>query len=161
MSFRRLRTVLRQAEHHVPLRAVDALGEPKLKRVKGPPLRDIPGAQCCYPLTVPEPSPAGWHPDPCDRHEHRYWDGGQWTEHVSSGGHQGVDAPVDKAVAPAIDRLSTEAERQARKAGAGHDGGGTLFTEQVLIINQKTRFFGSTLEYAVYNQNGQQVGSVQ
>ena len=29
---------------------------------------------------------AAWHPDPTGRHELRYWDGSQWTEHVSDGG---------------------------------------------------------------------------
>ena len=31
---------------------------------------------------------AAWHPDPTGRHELRYWDGAQWTEHVSNGGVQ-------------------------------------------------------------------------
>lgn len=33
---------------------------------------------------------AAWHPDPTGRHELRYWDGSQWTEHVSDGGVQSV-----------------------------------------------------------------------
>uniref|UniRef100_UPI001602614C DUF2510 domain-containing protein n=1 Tax=Nocardioides pelophilus TaxID=2172019 RepID=UPI001602614C len=36
---------------------------------------------------------AAWHPDPTGRHELRYWDGSQWTEHVSDGGVQSV-APL-------------------------------------------------------------------
>lgn len=45
------------------------------------------------PSLVPAPpgTPAGWQPDPTGRHEHRYWDGGRWTEHVSDGGAQSVD----------------------------------------------------------------------
>ncbi|MFW5933928.1 MAG: DUF2510 domain-containing protein, partial [Actinomycetota bacterium] len=27
--------------------------------------------------------PAAWHPDPTGRHEYRYWDGQQWTDHVA------------------------------------------------------------------------------
>lgn len=30
--------------------------------------------------------PPGWHPDPCSRHEMRYWDGQAWTHHVSNQG---------------------------------------------------------------------------
>lgn len=30
--------------------------------------------------------PGGWHPDPSGRHELRYWDGREWTEHVSDRG---------------------------------------------------------------------------
>ncbi|WP_378527867.1 AIM24 family protein [Nocardioides vastitatis] len=33
---------------------------------------------------------AAWHPDPTGRHELRYWDGAQWTEHVSDQGVQSV-----------------------------------------------------------------------
>jgi hypothetical protein len=36
-------------------------------------------------------APAGWFADPGRRHELRYWDGRQWTEHVSDRGTQGVD----------------------------------------------------------------------
>ena len=36
-------------------------------------------------------TPADWHPDPFGRHELRYWDGAQWTAHVSSHGRQSVD----------------------------------------------------------------------
>lgn len=37
------------------------------------------------------PAPAGWQPDPSQRHQLRYWDGQRWTEHVSDGGSQSVD----------------------------------------------------------------------
>lgn len=35
--------------------------------------------------------PPAWHPDPSRRHEQRYWDGVQWSEHVSTNGEQLVD----------------------------------------------------------------------
>jgi hypothetical protein len=38
--------------------------------------------------------PAGWYSDPSGRFELRYWDGGQWTEHVARGGAQYTDPPV-------------------------------------------------------------------
>ena len=38
------------------------------------------------------PAP-GWYPDPGQRFEQRYWDGGRWTEHVVKGGQRTVDAP--------------------------------------------------------------------
>jgi hypothetical protein len=37
---------------------------------------------------------ANWYPDPCGRHEFRYWDGAAWTQHVSDSGQPSVD-PVD------------------------------------------------------------------
>jgi hypothetical protein len=44
--------------------------------------------------------PAGWQPDPTGRHDHRYWDGSRWTEHVADGGVASTDpyAPGPAAV---------------------------------------------------------------
>ncbi|MDH5236099.1 MAG: DUF2510 domain-containing protein, partial [Acidimicrobiia bacterium] len=42
---------------------------------------------------------AGWHNDPLGRHESRYWDGTQWTEHVSDAGVQSTD-PLEQAAQP-------------------------------------------------------------
>ena len=39
-------------------------------------------------------APAGWYADPSSRYELRYWDGTQWTEHVSRSGQQFTDPPV-------------------------------------------------------------------
>jgi hypothetical protein len=39
-------------------------------------------------------APAGWYADPSARFELRYWDGAQWTEHVSRAGQQYTDPPV-------------------------------------------------------------------
>jgi hypothetical protein len=51
------------------------------------------------PDPEPEPAqaaaaPAGWYADPAGRFELRYWDGSQWTEHVSRAGQQFTDPPV-------------------------------------------------------------------
>jgi hypothetical protein len=47
------------------------------------------------PLVVlpppPPPVPAQWAPDPHGRHQHRYWDGLRWTEHVANDGIASVD----------------------------------------------------------------------
>lgn len=122
-----------------------------------------------------EHAPAGWFPDPFGRHEHRYWDGGQWTEHVGSRGQQLVDAPVVAPPAPPAAhsgavRVATQApvadkkvQRQLRKLGVGdpsRTGGGTLFTEQVLVVNQKAKLFEKKAEYQVFNQHGHKVGGV-
>lgn len=126
----------------------------------------------------PEPPPvAGWHPDPSGRHELRFWDG-RWTEHVASGGRQltdplpgpppsangGAALPTASEDLPAQPvRTSRKVERQVRRAGAdrGQTGGGTLLTEDVLVVNQKAKLIGSTLAYEVYDQRGQQLGAFQ
>lgn len=41
----------------------------------------------------------GWLPDPTGRHDHRYWDGAAWTEHVADAGVAGND-PYDPAPEP-------------------------------------------------------------
>ena len=43
-------------------------------------------------------TPGAWFPDPARRHELRYWNGAQWTEHVSDRGAVSVDPlPSDPA----------------------------------------------------------------
>lgn len=39
-------------------------------------------------------APAGWYADPSARYDLRYWDGSEWTEHVSRNGQQATDPPV-------------------------------------------------------------------
>ena len=39
-------------------------------------------------------------------------------------------------------------------------GGGTLFTEPVLVVSQKVKLIELNNEYAIYDQNGTQVGAV-
>jgi hypothetical protein len=39
----------------------------------------------------PPSQPAGWKSDPTGRHERRYWDGNDWTEHVVDGDRPAVD----------------------------------------------------------------------
>jgi hypothetical protein len=47
------------------------------------------------PTDVQNPKiPAAWYADPSGRYELRYWDGGEWTEHVARNGQQFVDPPV-------------------------------------------------------------------
>jgi hypothetical protein len=42
-----------------------------------------------------------WRVDPYGRHEFRYWDGTEWTEHVSDRGAPSTDAPIaGRAVPP-------------------------------------------------------------
>ena len=36
-------------------------------------------------------NPPAWHPDPTGRHEHRYWDGERWTDHVADAGQAATD----------------------------------------------------------------------
>lgn len=106
---------------------------------------------------------ADWYADPTGRYERRYWDGQHWTDQVISSGHQGIDALVEGAAARAVSQPRGKIGRQVRRAGADEvvSGGGTLYTEPVLVINQKVKMFGSNPGYAVYAPSGQQLGKVQ
>ncbi len=107
--------------------------------------------------------PANWYPDPLGRHEYRYFDGNQWTEHVSDHGRQGVDPPVGTPTVPTVNRPTEKVQRDVSRAGVAAgapQGGGTLFTEPVLVVNQKAKLIEVNNEYAVYDQHGTQVGAV-
>lgn len=112
-------------------------------------------------------TPANWYPDPMGRFELRYWDGAAWTEHVSSQGQQRLDPldggqPVQVSTSP--DQVHQQVVDTSWK-GAGIEqpvagGGGTLFTEPILVVNQKAKLIELTNQYAVFDQHGRQLGSV-
>ncbi len=103
-----------------------------------------------------------WYPDPYGRHELRYFDGTQWTEHVSSHGRQSTDQPGGTIKVPTVNRATEKIRRDVDKAGAtgSEPGGGTLFTEPVLVVNQKAKLIEVNNEYAIYDGNGRQIGAV-
>jgi uncharacterized protein YxjI len=111
----------------------------------------------------PAPHPPGWYPDPFGRHETRWWDGNQWTEHVASHGRQAVDPPTGGGNVPTVQRAPEKIVRdvqQAGVAGTGVQGGGTIFTEPILVVNQKAKLIEVNNEYAIYDQHGRQIGAV-
>lgn len=111
---------------------------------------------------TPQQTPANWYPDPLGRHELRYWDGSQWTEHVSSHGRQSIDPPTQGTHIPTTQRAPEKIVRDVHKAGAvsGAQGAGSIFTEPVLVVNQKAKLIEVNNEYAIYDQNGLQIGAV-
>jgi uncharacterized protein YxjI len=55
--------------------------------------------------------------------------------------------------------VQRQVQQQAGVA-AGGPGGGTLFTEPVLVVNQKAKLIEVTNEYKVMDQHGREIGSV-
>lgn len=123
-------------------------------------------------MTTHSNTPAGWYPDPHGAPQTlRYWDGAQWTQHTNSqqqavGQAQAVQAPpvqqapqMPQQAAGPDARVQRQVQQQAGVTG-GAAGGGTLFTEPVLVVNQKAKLIELTNEYKVMDQNGNQVGSV-
>ena len=58
----------------------------------------------------------GWYPDPLGRHDHRYWDGREWTHHVGSGGQTSIDPVYAAPPASAQQQPSGSTAEQARQA---------------------------------------------
>jgi len=45
-------------------------------------------------------SPPAWHPDPSGRFQFRWWNGSEWTSHVSTDGHVLIDTNPDQRIGP-------------------------------------------------------------
>lgn len=111
--------------------------------------------------------PPNWYPDPQGRYELRYFDGRQWTGHVMSAGQQGVD-PLPAPSGPYVPRGDQQAgqvqhqvqQRAGVAPGSAGQGGGTIFTEPILVVNQKAKFIEIENEFGVYDQHGTQIAGV-
>ncbi|QXC59266.1 DUF2510 domain-containing protein [Aquihabitans sp. G128] len=104
-----------------------------------------------------------WYPDPMGKHEYRWFDGTNWTDQVSSHGKQSVDPITGPGHVPLSDVKQERVQKGLAKAGieAGAvQGGGTLFTEPVLVVNQKAKLIEVNNEYAILDQHGTQIGAV-
>lgn len=122
-------------------------------------------------------SPANWYPDPLGRHQYRWYDGTNWTDTVSDNGVQSAD-PMN-AKPPALDRLDSaltvgnegdpakiaqqiggDGRRGANVQQVAFQGGGSIFTEPVLVVNQKAKIIELNNQYGVFNGAGQQLAAV-
>ncbi len=127
----------------------------------------------------PEPGPGSappkpdWYPDPMGRHEFRYWDGATWTDSVSSHGRQSTDAVttapktvIGQQDSPTVQRQVENHARQSERRGASPPPpgqafeAGSLLDQPILVVNQKWKLIEVNTEFAVYDSNGSQVGSV-
>ncbi|MFE9252607.1 phospholipid scramblase-related protein [Streptomyces sp. NPDC007088] len=138
-------------------------------------------------MTTRSNTPAGWYADPKGTPQQlRWWDGTDWTDHTTSAQQPAPRQPRVPSSAPAPDptpggpaapagnaprygvpeQSSADAERVRRQvrhqAGVRPDaaGGGTLFSEPVLVVNQKAKLVELTNEYTVFDQHGAVLGSV-
>ncbi|MFI6406826.1 phospholipid scramblase-related protein [Streptomyces sp. NPDC050548] len=115
-------------------------------------------------MTTHSNTPAGWYPDPHGAPRTlRYWDGAKWTEHTNADqqGQTAQQAPqgVPPQAAGPDPRVHQQVQQQAGVAGGG-PGGGSLFSEPVLVVNQKAKLIELTNEYKVMDQNGNLIGTV-
>ncbi|NGN64458.1 DUF2510 domain-containing protein [Streptomyces sp. A7024] len=127
-------------------------------------------------MSTPTNTPAGWYPDPHGTPNLlRWWDGQQWTENTHPGQGQGAPGQIPQQqqsqeyqqyqYAQQQQRVQEQAKVQRQvqqQAGVGpaQHGGGTLFSEPVLVVNQKAKLIEMTNEYSVFDQAGNTIGSV-
>jgi uncharacterized protein YxjI len=79
-----------------------------------------------------------------------------------NGGTESFDGGRDTHV-PTGDHGAAQVQRQVgEQAGltGGVPGGGSIFTEPILVVNQKAKFLEAHSEYAVYDQNGNQIAAI-
>ncbi len=123
-------------------------------------------------------SDSGWYPDPARTHELRYFDGGTWTSHVSDQGVVGVDPlPAEGPPATGASRAfegidqglsfgevsSAKVQAQvAQNTGAAPVAAGTgdIFSEPVLVVNQKAKLLELNNEYSISDAEGRKIGAV-
>src|SRR5690606_23134374 len=75
---------------------------------------------------------------------------------------QSVDALTPPAP-PVVTHRVDKVQKQVAKAGVQPGeviGSGTIFTEPVLVVNQKAKIIEGNNEYAIYDQHGQQLGAI-
>jgi hypothetical protein len=71
-----------------------------------------------------------WLPDPTGKHDHRWWDGEQWTEHVADAGEAAVDPVPAGQELPPPSGPATDVAGGEQGGGQGDATGGRS-TEQV------------------------------
>jgi hypothetical protein len=75
-----------QQQSYAPQQLAPQPGQPQPQQFAPQPGQPQPQPQ---PQLQPQPAqapPAGWNPDPAGRHQHRWWDGSQWTSSVADNG---------------------------------------------------------------------------
>jgi len=128
--------------------------------------------------------PPGWYADPSGQHAFRWWDGNAWTDHTQDPPPQGSQPyekqgqqygqqqygqqqygapqnapPQQVSTQYRPERIQRQVQQQAG-VGPATGGSGHLLDAPVLVVNQKTKLIELTNEYAVFDQNGAQIGSV-
>jgi uncharacterized protein YxjI len=91
----------------------------------------------------------------------RWWDGFQWTPHVQPAQQHPNRGDAHEMELQVGGTGRQQVPQQVQRAGIGGPvGGGTLFSEPVLVVNQKAKLMELANEYVIYDQHARQIGSV-
>ncbi|WP_020671088.1 phospholipid scramblase-related protein [Amycolatopsis nigrescens] len=112
-------------------------------------------------MTSNSPQP-GWYPDHANARQERWWDGRDWTQHTRPADPGGDAHPIELDIERSADpgRVRSQVAKATRGRGGAQAGGGTLFTEPVLVVNQRAKLIEMANEFGVFDQHGRQLGGV-
>ncbi len=79
---------------------------------------------------------------------------------MSSHGRQGIDPSGATPAAPVNPKVRQQVLGLGLLTESAKAGVGPLFTEQILVVNQKAKLFEVKAEYAIFDQYGHQIGTV-
>jgi uncharacterized protein YxjI len=100
------------------------------------------------------PAP-GWYADPTGQAGHRWWDGQQWTDHVTAGAPAAgapapaaaPQAPPQQQAPPSYQKPPSQQYQQAPQMAPS--GSPALFEARALMVSQKAKLIELTNEYDV------------
>ncbi|WP_370943567.1 phospholipid scramblase-related protein [Amycolatopsis sp. cg5] len=105
------------------------------------------------------PPPPGWYPDQQNPNVVRWWDGQAWTPNTRSANDaEVIELDIERQHDPA--RIQQQAAKGTQGRAGANQGGGTLFTEPVLVVNQRAKLIEMANEFGVFDQNGTRLGGV-
>jgi hypothetical protein len=115
-----------------------------------------------YPPQAPQQQPGGYPPGPGQPGPGQpgpQGQQGQWGAGAGGPGAPGGYPPAPVYTSATPDKIQQQVQQRAGVAPTG-PGGGSIFSEPVLVVNQKTQFIEITNQYAVFDQQGRQIASV-
>lgn len=126
-------------------------------------------------MSAPAPA-AGWYADPTGQAVSRWWDGQQWTDHVSPGGKQAATPQQVPPAAPpqasyqqpqqAYDKPHSSYQQpqqgypHSQQPQAFAAGAPALFQARAMVVNQKAKLIELTNEYDITDATGVPLGRV-